>query len=316
MAMIVLVSSTNYAGFLPSRYRERGAMFPSPRSTWWDWRGRSVHIARARDTAAPVRVLGIHGAGGYSSALWPFAALAAGDTPDVTFPDLPLYGDTIDPHPGRVRYETWVDLLCDLVVAERRADDRPLVLFGASMGGMLAYEVAARTRQVAAVAATCLLDPSAGDARSAAARFSSTGRIAPAVLRGLDGIARELRVPIRWLIDMNNMSANPTLSRQCATDPKGGGARVPIGLLASYLNFQHTAPETFDAAPVTLLHPADDRWTPPELSIRFLERIKSSTSLVLLERCGHFPVEEPGLTQLADAMRSLCDRLITNHEQG
>lgn len=51
--------------------------------------------------------------------------------------------------------------------------------------------------------------------------------------------------------------------------------------------------------------PARDQWTPAELSIQFLERIPANTELVLLERCGHFPVEEPGLTQLVETMRSV-----------
>ena len=276
-----------------------------PHSTWWDWRGRSVHILRAQNVDAPVRILGIHGAGGYSAALWPFLALAAGQDGDVLFPDLPLYGDTLDPDPGSVRYQTWIDLLCDLVATERRVDERPLVLFGASMGGMLAYEVAARTRAVAAVVATCLLDPSQVDARRAAARFGWTGPVAPALLGTLSRVAGNLRVPIRWLVDVQNMSANPLLARQCATDPKGGGASVPLGLLASYLNFQHTPPQDFDAAPLTLVHPALDRWTPTELSTRFLERIRGEKHLVLLERCGHFPVEEPGLTQLVETMSAV-----------
>lgn len=283
-------------------YRYQASLPTSAQSTWWDWRGRSVHILRARNSDAPVRVFGIHGAGGYSGALWPFAQLAAGEDGEVMFPDLPLYGDTLDPDPGRVRYQTWIDLLCDLVRAERQADERPLVLFGGSMGGMLAYEVAARTREVAAVVATCLLDPSHADARRAAARFSWTGPVAPALLGSLSRLAGDLRVPIRWLVDMQSMSAHPLLARQCATDPKGGGTRVPLGFLASYLNFQHTPPETFDAAPVTLLHPARDRWTPAELSIRFLDRIPGGTDLVLLDGCGHFPIEEPGLTQLVDTM--------------
>lgn len=301
------VTSTDYARYLPPRYRDRT---PGPvRSTWWDWRGRRVHIARATNPGAPVRVLAIHGAGGYSGALRPFAALAAGEGGEVLLPDLPLYGDTVEPHPGRVRYETWIDLLCDLVTAERYADDRPLVFFGASMGGMLAYEVAARTRQVAAIAATCLLDPSHPDARRAAARFSATGRFAPAVLGALDRVVAPRLLPIRWLVDMKNMSNNSALSRLCATDSRGGGARVPIGFLASFLAFQPTAPETFEAAPVTLVHPAEDRWTPPELSTRFLNRIKGTTTEVFLDGCGHYPIEEPGLTQLADAMRALRQRV-------
>nr|WP_196776915.1 alpha/beta hydrolase [Haloechinothrix halophila] len=298
------VNSENYASFLPL------ASWSRPQSTWWDWRGRRVHIARSSNASADVRVLGIHGAGGYSGALWPLASLVAGDGFELAFPDLPLYGDTVEPDPARVRYETWLDLLCDLVVAERRRDDRPLVLFGASMGGMLAYEVAARTRLADAVVATCLLDPADADARTAAARFRVAGRYGPTVLRPLDRVAGNIRVPITWLVKMHAMSANPALSRLCATDPKGGGTRVPIGLLASYLTFRHTRPETFDAAPVTLVHPALDTWTPPELSIRFLERIAGPASLVLLEGCGHFPVEEPGVTQLAQALRAVRHALL------
>ncbi|MGC7101027.1 alpha/beta hydrolase [Amycolatopsis lurida] len=303
------MTSTDYARYLPSHYRDQVLTAPVPRSTWWDWRGRRVHIARAVDPDAPVRVIAIHGAGGYSGALWPFVGFAAGEDAEVLLPDLPLYGDTVEPHPGSVRYETWIDLLCDLVSAERRADDRPLVLLGASMGGMLAYEVAARTRQVAAIAATCLLDPSDPDARRAAARFSATGRLAPAVLGALDRVASERLLPVRWLVDMNNMSNNPALSRLCAADPRGGGTRVPIGFLASFLAFRPTAPETFDATPVTLVHPAEDRWTPAELSIRFLNRIKAPTTEVLLDGCGHYPIEEPGLTQLADSMKALRQQL-------
>lgn len=303
------MSSANYARFLPPTYRDR-ADTVAPTSTWWEWRGRRVHIARAHNPAAPVRLLGIHGAGGHARALWPLTALAGGDPVDVLVPDLPPYGNTVDPHPGRVRYETWIDLLCDLVAIEKRADDRPLVLLGGSMGGMMAYEVAAQTTHAAAVVATCLLDPSDPAARRSAARFSSTGRIAPTLLNALDRIAGRTLIPIRWLADMNKMSNNSELNRQVIADRQGGGNRVPIGLLASFLNYQHTRPETFDAAPVLLVHPAADRWTPPEHSIRFLNRIKAPTTLKLLEGCGHYPIEEPGLTQLAETLRALRNDLL------
>lgn len=53
-----------------------------------------------------------------------------------------------------------------------------------------------------------------------------------------------------------------------------------------------------------LAHPAEDRWTPPQVSVRFLNRISGAISLVMLDGCGHFPVEEPGLSRLTDALRS------------
>ncbi len=62
--------------------------------------------------------------GGYSGALWPFAGIGVKLGAEVLFPDLPLYGDTVVADPAGVRYEQWVDLLCDLVRAEKAADDR------------------------------------------------------------------------------------------------------------------------------------------------------------------------------------------------
>lgn len=299
----------SYAQFLPARCVENLA---PPTSTWWPWRGNRVHIARAVAPEADVRVMVIHGGGGYSGALWPVATVVADsdvDGVDLLAPDLPLYGDTVAVQPSRVRYPDWVALLSDLVRAERAADRRPLILFGASMGGMLAYEVAARTGEVAAVVATCLLDVADPAARAAATRYPFLGRPAPAVLRALDPALGRLRVPIRWLADMAAMSTDPALARLCATDPRGGGVSVPLGFVASWMNFRHTAPEDFGAAPVTLVAPAADTWTPPELSIRFLQRISAPTTLVTLENCGHYPIEEPGLGQLREAMLTVRDQV-------
>ena len=295
----------SYAEFLPARYVENLA---PPTSTWWPWRGNRGHIARAPAPEADVRMMLIHGGGGYSGALWPVATVAAGGV-DVLAPDLPLYGDTVAAQPSRVRYQDWVALLTDLVRAERAADPRPLILFGASMGGMLAYEVAARTGQVAAVVATCLLDVSDPAARAAATRYPFLGRPAPAVLRALDPALGRLRVPIRWLADMTQMSTDPALSRLCAADPRGGGASVPLGFVSSWMSFRHTASEDFTAAPVTLVAPTADTWTPPELSIRFLQRVSAPTTLVTLENCGHYPIEEPGLDQLRTAMLTVRDQV-------
>jgi alpha-beta hydrolase superfamily lysophospholipase len=290
-----------YAAFLPAEYT---AAMIEPTSTWWPWRGRQVHIARAAVPEAPVRAMVVHGGGGYSGALWPAAAAAVGEGIDVLAPDLPLYGDTKEPNPKSVRYDDWVDLLCELVRAERAADPRPLVLFGASMGGMLAYETAARTGQVDAVIATCLLDTSDPRARAAVSRFPWLGRPAAAMLRTVDPVVGRVRIPIRWLADMKHMSSDPALSRLCAADPRGGGVSVPLGFLSSWMNFTHTRPETYSAAPITLVAPAADLWTPPDLSIAFLQRISAPTKTVMLERCGHFPIEEPGLGQLRDAVRA------------
>nr|WP_280253838.1 alpha/beta hydrolase [Nocardia abscessus] len=59
--------------------------------------------------------------------------------------------------------------------------------------------------------------------------------------------------------------------------------------------------ERFTACPVWLVHPGADRWTPLSLSQAFFDRIAAPKRLVVLEAAGHYPVETPGIHQLADA---------------
>lgn len=302
MSAIEYTEVQEYAAFLPERYQARAR---PPTASWWSWRGIRVHVARAENSSASARVMVIHGAGGHAGALWPGAAVAASEDVEVLAPDLPLYGRTQVSEPGAVRYRDWVELLCDFVIAEKAEDPRPIVLFGASMGGLLAYEIAARTDVVAAVVATCLLDTADRAARESAARWAVLGRMAPHILPITAKVLGRVRVPIRWLTPMAAMSNNTALARLCATDPRGGGGRIPLGFLADWFTFDHTPPESYQGPEVTLVHPGADRWTPPELSERFLARITGPTSAVRLENCGHFPAEEPGLTQLEAAVRSV-----------
>ena len=209
-----------YVPFLPPHHQHAASLVPEP--TWWRWHGHRVHIARASDPGAPARVLLVHGAGGHSGALWPITALMASRGIDVSAVDLPLYGRTTSPDPAAVRYDTWVDLLIDLVKAEH--DHRPLVLLGASIGGLLAYEVAARSPHVAAVAATCLLDPRDWRARAHMTRAGALGVLGgplSALARG--GLARTM-VPMSAVANLRRMSRNRALSHLCAVDPHGGAA--------------------------------------------------------------------------------------------
>lgn len=302
-----------YAAFLPAERRAQPCC--APRSDWMSWRGRRIHIARAADPDAAVKAVIVHGAGGYSGALWPLAGLVAGAQEDVRVeilaPDMPLYGYTVEPDPAGVRYQDWLDLLSDIVTAERARDDRPIILFGASMGGLMAYEVAHRTRAVDAVLVTCLLDPADAAVRRAVSRFKVLGRPSAVALRAAAPAFGRLRMPVKWLADMSAMSNDQGLSRLCATDPRGAGSRVPIGFLASWFEHRHTPPEDYRGAPVTLVAPDADAWTPAELSQRFLQRISGPTRTVLLENCGHYPIEEPGLTQLEAVGREIVRRLVS-----
>lgn len=294
----------DYAAFLPEGRRGQVA---APTTERWMWRGHDVRILRRSAGQAPVRVLLVHGAGGHAEALWPLAALISPEVADLSAVDLPLYGSTLPADPAAVRYDDWVDLLVDLIAEED--DGRPLVLLGASMGGLLSVEAAELSGRVSAAVVTCLLDPADWRARLAMARFGPLGVLGAALPRRLpDRLARQL-IPVSWVADLGAMSRNPGLSRLCAADPRGGGARVPAGFLASYLRHPHTSPEQVQT-PVLLTYPARDDWTPAEVSVRWLRRSPAQAGIRLLTECGHFPVEEPGLGHLIAEVEETCRRLV------
>ncbi len=269
-------------------------------SSVWRWDDADVHLLRLGRPDAPVRVVLLHGAGGNAAALRPVAEHVAALGVHVTVPDLPGYGRT-RARDRRVRYGHWQRMTADLLRAED--DDRPLVLMGASMGGLLAYEAAEVTGLAAAVIATCLLDPRDAAVRARLTWHPLVGQVAGPALRLLAGPLASVRVPVRWVADMRHIANDPDVVRAVLGDPRGGGGRVPLGWMRSFLEVRLAVEPERARTPLVLTHPAEDRWTPVALSRRFLDRVAAPTEVVLLDRCGHFPVEDPGLGQLLAAVR-------------
>lgn len=301
----------DYAAFLPVQRREA---LRAPASDWWLWRRHRVHLLRARDGVAPVRLLVVHGAGSHATGLWPLASLMAGaGGMDVTAVDLPLYGATVTDDRAGVRYQDWIDLLVDLV--EEEDDGRPLILLGGSIGGLLAVEVAARSPSAASAAATCLLDPRDRHARARMTRFGAAAPPLVPLTRLIRGPLRRIRLPVARIADVARMGRDPELGRLCAADPRGGGARIPLGFLISYLEHEHEAARRAPTR-VLLVHPDRDDWTPPALSLNTLATLPGDTRTVMLRGCGHFPLEEPGLQDLVDALTEEGRRLAAERPTG
>jgi pimeloyl-ACP methyl ester carboxylesterase len=173
----------------------------------------------------------------------------------------------------------------------------------------LAYEVAARTGRSAGVVATSLLDPRDPKARAVITRFGPLEILGGALVRLLSGRFAGRHIPMSWVAALSKMSRDPGLSRLCTADSRGGGAKVPLGFLTSFITYRHTPPERM-RIPVTLAHPAKDDWTPVEISTRWLSRIAAPAELVMLRECGHFPIEDPGLADLVSAVER-----VTRHAQ-
>ncbi|MFC8302919.1 alpha/beta hydrolase [Specibacter sp. NPDC057265] len=289
-----------YARFLPLA---RIDSLISPVSEWWAWKKHLVHLFRLRDVNAPVRLLVVHGAGAHGGALWPIASLLAGRRIDLAAVDLPLYGRTMTGSRRTVTYEDWIALLVDLIAVED--DGRPVILLGASIGGLLSVEVAARSHTVAAVIATCLLDPTESDARSAMTRFGSLALAFVPLLRLIRGPLARIPLRISWIANLRNMGSDPGLGRLCANDARGGGAWVPLGFLASFMQHPHSQART-KQVPVHLMHPELDEWIPVALSESTLQTLPGPTTSRLLRSCGHFPLEEPGLQDLLNGIEAVA----------
>jgi alpha-beta hydrolase superfamily lysophospholipase len=304
-----LHAKPSYAG--SDRWLRYQAFFPpqmrcTPESTpieeWWSWRGLDVHLDRSAVPSSPLKVIVLHGAGAYGRVMAPAAVLARRHGYETVSPDLPGYGLTHVPR-ERLEYGLWVDCVADLIAAEIARDARPVLLFGVSLGGLLAYHAAARSRRVAGLIATTLADPREPAVRQGFARTPLLGSAGLWLLDALRPLTDGLPLPMRYMSKMDRISNKPELSHLCATDPLGGGNWVPARFLRTLM---YTAPdiepEEFHVCPVLLTHPGVDRMTDISLSRRFFDRLACPKQMVVLEGASHMPTEHPGIDQLESAV--------------
>jgi alpha-beta hydrolase superfamily lysophospholipase len=274
-----------------------------PREEWVEVAGFTVHLDRHGPEQPRAILVLVHGGGGNGRLFAPLGALAAQAGFGAVAPDLPGYGLTRVPRKRYLVYDDWGDVVCAIVERESAASGVPLVLFGGSMGGMLAYDAAARTRLATSLIVTALLDPRRPDVRRQVVRWPWLGLVGDLALKA-PSLADGLPVVLKWITKMEGIANDPRVAEAISNDPQSGGSWMPAGWVRTFLTSEPVVePEAFDVCPVVLAHPADDRWTALQLSLPFFERLrKVDTRLVVLEGSGHFPIEEPGRTQLAEVI--------------
>lgn len=284
-----------------------------PRESWLDLGWADVHLDVYGDpTTAPATLVLVHGGGGNGRLLAPLGRIAAEHGYAAVAPDLPGYGLTTVASKRRLSFDDWGTAL-DACVRDVAATSRgPVVLLGLSMGGMLAYDAAARTRLPAAVIASCFLDPGAPGVQQQLVRRPWMARFTGLVAR-LRAVTDHAPVPMALVSNMAGISNDPAVSRALSKDRLAGGNWMPGRWLRTYLaSGPAVPPEEFDVCPVVLAHPADDRWTDVAISAPFLERItKVPTRLVMLENAGHMPIEEPGRTQLQETVLAVVAEAVS-----
>lgn len=298
-------------GFLPERLHftpDEG-----PVEEWWEHDGYQLHLDRWRNPSAKIRLIMHHGVGtnGRQMSMILGRPLRAAGFELVAI-DMPGYGCTQVPK-GRVyAYEDWVRLASDFVDHELEHDPRPIALYGLSAGGMLTYHTAAANKMVKGIIGMTFLDQriqQVGDETSANILM---GRVGLSFARAVDNTPFQgFKIPMSMASKMSTLVNNPDALSVFLHDETSAGSSASMHFLASYSSFKPTMePEDFDVCPVLLTQPAEDRWTPLHLSQLFLPRIKKvPVKVIELENAGHYPLEDPGLQQMAEAITEFLNGL-------
>lgn len=275
-----------------------------PREEWMEVGRFRVHLDRHGPEDPPAMLVLVHGGGGNGRLFAPMGMRAARAGFGAVAADLPGYGLTQVPSKRNITSDDWREVLYAVLRAEAERG-KPLVLFGGSLGGMLAYDGAAATRLPASLVATCLLDLRRPEVRRALFRSPVMAPVAQAALK-LRPVADIVPVPLRWTANIRAIANGPCIADAISRDPQSGGNWMPGRWARSLLEWEpEVPPEEFDVCPVVLAHPAEDRWTDLRLSLPFFERIQRvENRLVMLEGAGHLPLEQPGRDQLAETVEA------------
>lgn len=291
-------------GFLPAEYRLGPGSVPD--EEWWNWRGHRIHLDRFPKPDAAIKVILFHGVGtnGRQMSTILGAPLARSGFETVAT-DMPGYGVTKIVRGVTVTYDDWVAAADDFINAELARDPRPIVLYGLSAGGMLTYHAAARNRQVKGIVGMTFLDQRIPQVSDETAYSKTMNRIGmpPVRLAASVGLGA-VKVPMRLVSKMRALVNDEAALKAFYADETSAGSWVSLAFLASYSGYVPALePEEFDVCPILLTQPAQDRWTPLHLSTLFLDRInKVPVNKVRLDNAGHYPIEQPGLQQMHDAV--------------
>lgn len=277
-----------------------------PQEEWWDWNGHRLHLDTYRNPQARVKVILFHGVGtnGRQMSMILGEPLARRGYETIAV-DMPEYGMTEVARGALVRYDDWVRAGSDLIDAELARDDRPIVLYGLSAGGMLTYHVAAMNRKVKAIVGMTFLDQRMPQVRDETALSPFMSRVGgPLMHLAARTPLKSMRLPMTVASKMSALLNDKAALKVWLSDRRSAGNAMTMTFLSSYLSYVPAAePEDFDVCPILLTQPAADRWTPLHLSAPFLQHVrKVPVKTTMLDNAGHYPLEQPGLAQMVDAI--------------
>jgi alpha-beta hydrolase superfamily lysophospholipase len=299
----------NYQKFFPEELRITDDCLPV--EEWWDWNHYHIHLDRMPVPDSKIKVLLIHGAGGNGRLLAPYARMLQVHGYEVISPDLPPYGLSTAKKINSMGYPDWIEMITELIEREFKRDKKPIILLGASIGGMLAYHSAASmNKHVKGLIVTTFVDTSNPKVRDQIAPNKVMSRMGKFTLNTFPALLDSFQIPVSMVSRMNLISNNMELTKLIMKDSFAAGTKITLRFPRTFLNMKPIVePEDFDGCPILLVHPEIDPMTPFHLSEIFYNRLKGKKRYVILEGAGHFPIEQPGLDQMRTAVLSFINEI-------
>lgn len=259
----------------------------------------NIHIDEyIPEVESEICVVLFHGVGGNGRLLSFLAVPLLKAGLEVVCPDFPGYGfSEYEKYPS---YKDWIDVGCE-IVRSKLDENKRVVLLGLSAGGMLAYNVACKAKKVDGLIVTNILDNRIDTVREYSARNKFQAKYGLNLLKLMPSFIKKIKVPIALVTNMNGLVNDKAILRLLRKDQRGAGNSVELGFLLSMMeSIPIREPEQFTDIPILLIHPGDDQWTPTFVSELFFDRIGARKNKVILENCGHFPIESPGREKMEE----------------
>lgn len=290
-----------YQEFFPEELQISGGNLPT--EEWWDWNDFHIHLDRMSVPNAEMKIVLIHGAGGNGRLLAPYARMLQMHEFDVVSPDLPPYGLSSAKSLKTMDYQDWVNIMEAFLEQEIKRDGKPIILLGASIGGMLAYHVASVSKHVKGLIVTTFVDTSNQKVRDQIAPNKVISRLGKVMVDRLSIVLDSFQISVSKVSRMKLITNNQNLTRLIMNDARAAKTKVPLRFLRTFLNMKPIIePENFNVCPILLIHPEIDPMTPLNLSEFFYNRLQCEKKCVILEGAGHFPIEQRGVEQMKEAI--------------
>lgn len=270
-----------------------------PIEEYWKWKEYNVHLDRylPDSNSKEVKILLIHGGGGNGRLLGPIGTVLRREGYECVAPDMPGFGLTQIAKPNS--YNTWVELVNDLIDLELKKDNKPVVLCGISLGGMLSYHAACKNTNVVGLMVSSLAETSKKEVQIQLSKNKIIGQFSKSSLTAFKGITDNIKIPIKITTKMWAMANDQTFVKKLKQDEVGSGSWVYLKFLRTLFEAKaEVEPENFTQCPLLFFQPEKDFIIPWKISKPYYDRLACEKEVIFLENCGHIPMEEPGIRTL------------------